>query len=129
MKNNDRQFYKDKAFKYADDEVLEVIETGIKNRIYILRNRDIYDKKIGKTSALVFLSLLYSIPLIVKSEEEKDYLKREYPILEVYSINDYNTFKEITVELIVDEAFDTADVVLDEMKKEFRKFYGLCAFN
>ena len=87
MKNNDRQFYKDKAFKYADDEVLEVIEAGIKNRIYILRNRDIYDKKIGKTSALVFLSLLYSIPLIVKSEEEKDYLKREYPILEVYSIN------------------------------------------
>lgn len=129
MKNNDRQFYKDKAFKYADDEVLEVIETGIKNRIYILRNRDIYDKKIGKTSALVFLSLLYSIPLIVKSEEEKDYLKREYPILEVYSINDYNTFKEITVELIVDEAFDTADVVLDETKKKFRKFYGLCAFN
>lgn len=125
----DKQFYKDKAFKYADDEVLEVIETGIKNRICILRNRDIYDKKIGKTSALVFLSLLYDIPLIVKSEEEKDYLKREYPILEVYSINDYNTFEEITIELIIDEAFDTADTVLNEMNKKFRKFYGLCALN
>lgn len=128
-KPNNKQYYLDKAFKYADDDVLEVIETGIKNRISILRNRDIYDKKTGKTSALVFLSLSHNIPLIVKSEEEKDYLKKEYPILEVYSINEYNTFEKVTFELIVDEAFDTGSIVLSEMDKNFRKFYGLCALN
>ena len=63
-KPNNKQYYLDKAFKYADDDVLEVIETGIKNRISILRNRDIYDKKTGKTSASVSYTHL-TLPTIL----------------------------------------------------------------
>ena len=93
MVSFDKQFYKDKAFKYADDEVLEYVEEKIKNKKSQLKDRSVYNKKTGKTSALVFLSLLYNIPLVVKNEEEKQFLKKEYPILKVYSVNDYVKLK------------------------------------
>lgn len=72
--------------------------------------------------------MLYDIPLIVKNEEEKDFLNKEYPILEVYSINGYNSFKEKPVELILDEVFEGNDMV-DEMNKNNKtNFYGLFYF-
>lgn len=129
MVSFNKQFYKDKAFKYADDEVLEYVEEKIKYKKSQLKDRSVYEKKTGKTSALVFLSLLYNIPLIVKNEEEKDYLKREYPILEVCSINDYNNFKEKPTELILDEVFE-GNNMLDEMNKNNEtEFYGLFILN
>lgn len=125
MVSFDRQFYKDKAFKYAADDVLEYVEEKIKNKKSQLKDRSVYEKKTGKTSALVFLSLLYNIPLIVKDEEEKDFLNKEYPILEVYSINDYNGFKEKPAELILDEVFE-GNNMLDEMNENNKtNFYGL----
>lgn len=128
MASFNKQFYKDKAFKYADDEVLEYVEEKIKNKKSQLKDRSVYEKETGKTSALVFLSLLYDIPLIVKNEEEKDFLNKEYPILEVYSINGYNSFKEKPVELILDEVFEGNDMV-DEMNKNNKtNFYGLFYF-
>lgn len=72
---------------------------------------------------------MYDIPLIVKNEEEKDFLNKEYPILEVYSISGYNSFKEKPVELILDEVFEGNDMV-DEMNKNNKtNFYGLFVLN
>lgn len=129
MVSFNKQFYKDKAFKYADDEVLEYVEEKIRYKKSHLKDRNVYEKKTGKTSALVFLSLLYNIPLIVKNEEEKGFLKKEYPILEVYSINDYNNFKEKPTELILDEVFEGSNM-LDEMNRNNEtEFYGLFILN
>lgn len=39
----------------------------------------------GKTSAMVFLSLLYDIPLIVHTVHNKLLVKKEYPTINIYT--------------------------------------------
>ena len=84
--HNSRQYYIDKAFKYADDEIVEEIEGYMSDECaYGVIPRSSTERKTGKTSAMVFLSLLYDIPLVVHTEWNKILIKKEYPIINVYT--------------------------------------------
>lgn len=85
-KPNNKQYYLDKAFKYADDEIIEEIETYMSDELsYGAIPRSSTERRTGKTSAMVFLSLLYDIPLVVHTDYNKLLIKKKYPIVNVYT--------------------------------------------
>lgn len=85
-KPNDKQYYLDKAFKYADDEIIKEIEAYMSDEhSYGVIPRSSTERNTGKTSAMVFLSLLYDIPLIVHTVYNKLLVKKEYPIIDIYT--------------------------------------------
>lgn len=85
-KPNNKQYYLDKAFKYADDEIIEEIETYIDDEhSYGVIPRSSVERGTGKTSAMVFLSLLYDIPLVVHTDCDKLLIKKKYPVINVYT--------------------------------------------
>lgn len=84
--HNSRQYYIDKAFKYADDEIIKEIETYMSNECsYGVIPISSTKRGTGKTTAMVFLSLTNDIPLVVENEYHKIDIKRQFPIIEVYT--------------------------------------------
>lgn len=84
--HNSRQYYIDKAFKYADDEIIREIEPYMNDeQSYAVIPRSSTKRGTGKTTAMVFLSLTNDIPLVVENEYHKIDIKRQFPIIEVYT--------------------------------------------